>query len=382
MPQGDLRYGEPRRPRPWASLSDPAWCLVVACQACVLAALLVSTTWTTLSGNGATAWPPQNLQDTGLYADFASKTIAPENLPFSPQYPLWSDTAAKSRWINLPAGTWIDASDPDAWRFPVGVRLWKEFRFGRRAETRFIEHTRDGWQFASYVWNADETEAVLVPEQGIAESVPIRDGVSHAIPSRIDCRACHEGGAVPVLGFSALQLSPDRDPNALHAEPLPDGAVTLTTLVQRGLVRGLPARYVDTPPRIDAVTPTERAALGYLHANCGICHNTAGSMASLDMSLTYLLARPPGEKPSAVLTTVGHKSEFMLPDLMDVDPQDRIVEGDPDRSVLVGRISSRQPFTQMPPLGTRIVDAEAVKLIREWIARDLPVRLTRKEEKK
>jgi hypothetical protein len=57
---------------------------------------------------------------------------------------------------------------------------------------------------------------------------------------------------------------------------------------------------------------------------------------------------------------------------MDVDPQDRIVPGDPDRSVLVGRISSRQPFTQMPPLGTRLVDDDAVRLIRDWIAHDLP----------
>jgi len=33
-----------------------------------------------------------------------------------------------------------------------------------------------------------------------------------------DCRACHEGRTTPVLGFSALQLSPDRDPNAPHAQ--------------------------------------------------------------------------------------------------------------------------------------------------------------------
>lgn len=353
---------------------------VLALAGCLLALLALSIT---ISGRSADPWPPQKLRDTGLYADFDSKTIRPDNLPFSPQYPLWSDGALKSRWINLPAGTWIDASNPDAWQFPVGVRIWKEFRFGRRAETRLIERTREGWQFASYIWNDGETEAVVAPEAGVAESVLIRDGVHHAIPSRIDCRACHEGGSVPVLGFSALQLSPDRDPNAAHAEPLPDGGATLTTLVQRGLVRGLPSSYLDSPPRIDAPTPIARAALGYLHANCGICHNTAGTMASLGMSLTYLLTRPAGQLPTAILTTVGHKSEFRLPDLMDVDPQDRITEGDPDRSVLVGRISSRQPFVQMPPLGTRIVDEEAVKLIREWITHDISaVTLTRKEEKR
>ncbi len=83
--------------------------------------------------------PPATLQETGLYSDWATKTVAPGTLLFSPQYPLWSDGATKTRWMRLPKGTFIDARNPDVWRFPVGTRFWKEFRFGRRAETRFIE---------------------------------------------------------------------------------------------------------------------------------------------------------------------------------------------------------------------------------------------------
>ena len=46
----------------------------------------------------------------------------------------------KRRWISLPPGSAIDASDPDAWAFPVGTRLWKEFSFGgQRVETRYME---------------------------------------------------------------------------------------------------------------------------------------------------------------------------------------------------------------------------------------------------
>jgi hypothetical protein len=33
-------------------------------------------------------------------------------------------------------------------------------------------------------------------------------------------------------------------------------------------------------------------------------------------------------------------------------------------------MSSRYPLLQMPPLGTRIVDEDAVNLIRKWIAED------------
>src|SRR5512136_3067556 len=61
---------------------------------------------------------PDDLQSTGLYSDFSHKTIDPRNLSYSPQYPLWSDGAVKRRWIYLPPGTAIDASDPDIWLFP------------------------------------------------------------------------------------------------------------------------------------------------------------------------------------------------------------------------------------------------------------------------
>jgi hypothetical protein len=309
------------------------------------------------------------LRDTGLYADWTARTVAPDNLPFSPQYALWSDGAAKLRWVHIPNGRFIDASNPDVWRFPVGTRLWKEFRFGRRAETRFIELTRAGWQFASYVWNEDESDAVLAPEIGIRQSIAIGDGVSHAIPSRTDCRACHEAGATRVLGMNALQLSRDRDPNAPHAEVPPPGIVDLPALVARGLVRGLPAALVATPPRIIAPTPTARAALGYLHANCGTCHSGAGELKSLAFALNYTLNRPADEVPAALLTSVGHPSHFQVPSSPDI--VERVCAGQPDKSVLVARMSSRHPVVQMPPLGSRIVDAEAVQLIRRWIAEDL-----------
>jgi hypothetical protein len=41
--------------------------------------------------------------------------------------------------------------------------------------------------------------------------------------------------------------------------------VTLLTLIQKGLVRGLPSHLINGNPRIAASSPTARAALGYLH---------------------------------------------------------------------------------------------------------------------
>src|ERR1043165_2761743 len=219
---------------------------------------------------------PAHLADTGLYVAGALSQVNPDVLPFSPQYPLWSDGAAKRRWIWLPPGSQVDASQPDAWDFPVGTRLWKEFAHGRALETRFLERGADGnWRFGSYVWNADGSDAVLAPARGI-RGLPAPDapGARYSIPSEEDCRACHEGAPVPVLGFSALQLSPDRDPLAPHAVDGP--SMDLRQLAARGLLRNLPSKLLEQPPRIAASTPAERAVLGYLHGNCGNCHNDEG----------------------------------------------------------------------------------------------------------
>lgn len=313
-------------------------------------------------------WPASSLRETGLYADWDAKTVGPGKLRFSPQYPLWTDGAIKTRWMELPAGTFVDASDPDAWQFPVGTRFWKEFTFSRRAETRFIEHTAQGWKYATYAWNDDESEALLAPERGLLRGAVIRGDVRHALPSRSDCKSCHEGSPSRILGFSTLQLSTDRDPNAPHAEPLSNDDVTLKTLIARGLVRGLPAHLSDGAPRIAAKTPTARAALGYLHGNCGNCHSQSGELASLKFSLQYPLTAPPSAHPPALATSLGQVSTF-VPASWDA-PGDRMVAGQPDRSVLALRMASRNPVAAMPPLGSRIVDAEAVALIRQWIAEE------------
>lgn len=288
--------------------------------------------------------PPARLSETGLFADIATRAIAADVLPFSPQYPLWTDGATKQRWIRLPEGTAIDARDPDAWVFPVGTRLWKQFSFGRDVETRMIERGADGrWSYASYAWDEHGSDALLVPERGRKNACETQPGKFHDIPGRMDCRACHEAGPNRVLGFSALQLSGDRDPLALHSEQPQAGTLDLAALVERGLVRGLPAEYLQTAPRIEARTPRERAALGYLQANCSHCHNSRGELAPLGLHLDSRL--------------VGGTS-----------PLDSLR---PRAELLQQRMASREPLTQMPPLGTHLADAEALEFIRAWIREEL-----------
>ncbi|HUR35959.1 MAG TPA: hypothetical protein VM032_19285 [Vicinamibacterales bacterium] len=44
-----------------------------------------------------------------------------------------------------------------------------------------------------------------------------------------------------------------------------------------------------------------------------------------------------------------------------------IAEGRPDLSAVLARMRSRQPSSQMPPLGTVVADAQAIDLLSGWI---------------
>jgi hypothetical protein len=306
---------------------------------------------------------PMRLSDTGLYEP-GTKELRPGILPFTPRFPLWSDGASKRRWLYLPPGASIDASDTDSWAFPRGTRLWKEFSHGRRVETRYIERLADGtWRYATYVWNAEGTEAELAPAAGM-KALAV-DGVStgtYEIPSQDDCRACHEGAPVPVLGFSAVQLIADPEPAVPHAEPKRAGDLDLQGLLEKGLLRNLATDTIHTPPELASASPVARAALGYLHANCGHCHNARGPLADIGLDLSQAIADAEAEE-RVLRTTLDAPADSHVLGL-----NTRIVAGRPAESQLLARMLSRNPYNQMPPLGTRIADSEAAVVIETWIA--------------
>jgi hypothetical protein len=310
---------------------------------------------------------PQRLSETGLYVA-GSMRVRGDNIAFTPQYPLWSDGTSKRRWIYLPPGAAIDASKVDAWEFPVGTRLWKEFGYDRRVETRYIERLADGsWRFAAYVWNKEGTDAVLAAEDGAALPVSAAPGGRYVVPSRSDCLGCHEGPSVPVLGFSALQLSADRDPLAPHAEPARDDHANLSNLVASGRLRNLSPRFVEQPPRIAATSPTERAALGYLHGNCGHCHNDAGALTGLELVLAQQGDPAARSSERTLQSLLGHSSRFQ--------PQGSAgaqrIARDGSSHVLTLRIKTNNPLARMPPLGVQQIDAEGVAVIERWINQSL-----------
>jgi hypothetical protein len=329
--------------------------------------------------------PYQLLSESGLYSDIVNKVLRPDVVEFEPEFKLWSDGAAKRRWIYIPAGTQINTARMDRWVVLPGTTVWKEFSdptTGKRLETRIIQRLASGqFYFASFIWNEDDTEAVFDDTTSNEPALDIPAGCStcadppcdiypaecHVVPRSTECIQCHGGETSRLLGFSAVQLS--------HDGP----GLTLTDLADLGLLS-------DPPPdgQTFAVpgTPIERNAIGYLHANCGHCHSPASGQNGCE-SLTGFQSRVLPEDVGSVEATsvyetgVGRPLVFWLGDMRGnfTDITDRIVPGDPLGSAVWYRMSVREfgelpPFNdhqQMPFSFTNEVDEEGLVAVELWI---------------
>jgi hypothetical protein len=315
------------------------------------------------SSSGNTSLPtscsePGRLVCTGLYrteAEAQANQIAPGIEFYEPGLRLWSDGLDKVRYVYLPPRQRIDTSDMDEWTFPVGTKLWKEFRWhGKRIETRFLEKVApDAWRRTTFVWNADESDAREAVE-GMTTWLGDGHG-AYDIPGREDCGRCHGGRRDNVLGFEALAL----------ASPQAKG-VTLSRLVSEGRLTHPPDPAAPSVPG----GALDRQALGWLHMNCGVsCHNAnpeaGASFAGLNLKLAANGPSDPLLTP-AVRTAVKRATTAL--GFRDRNaPRIRIVPGRPHESALYVRASSRAPALSMPPLATHLIDQEAVTALERWI---------------
>lgn len=278
---------------------------------------------------------PSRLSETGLYSDIAAGVLAEGLIEVSPQFPLWTDSAKKRRWLLLPEGEQVDTQDADDWTFPVDTRTFKEFvRDDVRVETRMNLKTPDGWAAASYIWDDSGADATL--QLTTAEDV---SGTPHDVPGAAECGACHGGRGDFTLGFSATQLDEE----------------TRAALFEQGVLSDAVESVLD----LDATT---RAGLGYLHGNCSHCHNP-----TRDQQLQSTDCYAPGSHNDFDLT-LPHG----LQDTADA-PAVRTARkqlGSPGDSKVLNRMSTREwddDRPPMPPLGTELVDEEGVEAVRAFI---------------
>lgn len=287
---------------------------------------------------------PATLSATGLYQDIRTRTLVPTVREFEPAYVLWSDGAEKRRYFQLPEGCPIETSDMDHWVLPVGARLWKDFVVGGKlVETRFIARFGAGpkdFILAAYAWREDGSDADYV-QYGVVNA----QGTTHNIPAAKSCKTCHSYLSEQALGFSAVQLN--------HT----GRGVTLQALAAEGrLTTAVPELKVPG----DAVAAK---ALGYLHANCGNCHNGTGVEFNNPFDLRLSVNDMRVEDTGAWKTGVGVSVEkFVTPGV-----EKRIVPGNPEGSCIVHRMTIRGTVEQMPPIASKATDDAGLSAVRAWV---------------
>jgi hypothetical protein len=307
------------------------------------------------SGDGI----PTHLYCTGLYGDWGAKTPASGVRPYTPGLVFWSDGAQKSRWMYIPPGTKIDTTDMDEWSFPVGFKVWKEFKLGKRVETRlFWKRGASDWARTTYRWKDDESDALRF-EDGTGYD----GGSAYEIPDVLQCDTCHMGRKDKMLGIEAIGLA------------APGGSgVTLATLVQEGLLTSPPAATSVRVPN-DA-TGKAADALAYIHVNCGTaCHNRNPSAQSFMTGLFMRLATAQtlgdagtgrAEDTDTYVTAVNVKA---VTPPWSTQGLYRIKPGDLTNSLVATLPNTRTTILngQMPPIVTHQIDDAGVGTIQSWV---------------
>jgi hypothetical protein len=326
------------------------------------------------AGPGCAVGPsgePTDLRCTGLYSDWASKTIAPGVRAYTPGLQLWSDGAVKNRWIALPRGAVIDTTDMDEWNFPVGTRIWKEFSLPtsgsdggvRRIETRLItklaatnvNEPASSWYLTTYRWTADGESDATELTRGEMDA----NGLGYEVPDQNDCTTCHWGRDDIVMGFEAVSLA---QPNAQ--------GFAMPALLEAGVLTRPPVAGSLTIPG----DPTAAAALGFLHVNCGIaCHNmdlnAAASGTGFDMRLDVATL---GSVEATNAFTTGWNQpaeELLIPGVPDTDLLEACSLGTSAAYYFADHRTGVAGYTlaQMPPIDSHVVDVAGMALLAAWL---------------
>ena len=164
---------------------------------------------------------PTRLSETGIFLSVKDHRPHPGLIPYSVNAPLWSDGAAKERFLGLPGTSQIDMADNRGWNFADGTVLVKTFSLPttagpRRIETRLLTRQQGQWAGYSYLWNDDQSDALLVEAAGTNRTYEVRDGEGARkqtwhYPSRVECMVCHSRAANWVLGLTTLQMNKIHD---------------------------------------------------------------------------------------------------------------------------------------------------------------------------
>ena len=323
---------------------------------------------------------PRQLSQTGLFASTRDHRPAPGVIPYSVNSPLWSDGATAERLLAIPGDGRIGLDGQGNWRFPDGSVLARTVSIDhepgrpatrRRMETQVLHLEADAWRPYSYVWNDDQTDAVLTDAAGATKTITVsgtagRRELSYRAFARIECVLCHNPWVEKKTTVFGIQSASPLGVNAPQLnrswEETGAAANQLTTWNRRGLLAWAPeiAKLPQLVDPYDESGDLERRARSYLQTNCAHCHQfNAGGTANIALAF---------DVPLAETKTIGVRP---IQGTFNIAGARIIAPGDPAGSVLYYRMC-KLGGGRMPRVGSNHVDERAARMIHDWIAR-MPV---------
>jgi len=312
---------------------------------------------------------PAKLSDTGAFENLTVLTPEPGIVDYDINVPFWSDNAKKRRWFSVPElSDTIGFSANGNWSFPLGTVWVKHFELeltngvassARRLETRFLVKTTSGAYGLTYKWNAAQTDATLVGEDGANEPIAIRDGGTvrtqvWRYPSRSECLTCHSGAGGFAAGFNTHQLNRLRDDGGTLVQQIPwlsqMGYFNAPVTSTNGLLAY--AHATNTSATLDHLVRS------YLGANCSACHQPGGTGHGYwDARLQTPWAQSRLINGPLIADLGNANSRVIRPNAL-------------ADSMIYSRISALGA-RHMPPLGTTVLDASSIALLSAWISTGL-----------
>lgn len=314
------------------------------------------------------------LSDWGLFSSFVTMDGNEGVFEYGLTSPVHADYAEARRFLYVPDGAQIGYEPTEDWRLPTGSILAQSFAYSsdRKLETRLLFREDDGsWRPFVYVWSDDQSDARL-ELAGVTLDVTWTDGagssraMEYYVANVAQCVVCHGSGREESdrTGLRPLALRTRQWNRNFEYEA--GSANQVDQLASLGLLDGNPAPAGERQTLADpfGAAPLNDRVRSYFDGNCAHCHQRGGYAAERFLWLDYGTTDPETGDPAnwgvcKVPTAAGAGKCGLSYD---------VVPGKPDESIMVCRMSSLESQKRMPTMGSQVVHAEAVELIREWIA--------------
>jgi len=262
--------------------------------------------------------------------------------------PLFTDYSFKLRSISLPEGGQMTYTGEGLLEFPDNTVITKTFYYlnderdaslGRKIiETRVLIKKNGSWQMGEYLWNEDQTQAILEENDDVdVVVVDYIDGdganqtVAYEVPNMTACIQCHnnDGVSFPI------------GPKARNMNFEVNGGNQIQLFIDKGLLAGSPdpSQIAILPNWEDDMNTLENRARAYMDVNCAHCH------------------QPGGFNGNPVVETIDFRFETAFSNTNIDDKKMEIVE----------RINSGFPNFTMPFTGTTVPHDEGISLIEDYI---------------